>query len=165
MLRETTFFGGSFMQGVQEAPAAIDMEKLRAFADAMLSGDFSARLAVEGDPESDAAFAARMLNHFAVHMQRITADLTRLSKELVEGKFGGVTESVVSLRPGPLKEALEGFNKMEWALTEQIRNFAHIAKRLASGKTDREVTAPCEGETLELKNSLNAIREKLLNVK
>jgi methyl-accepting chemotaxis protein len=148
------------MPEVQEAPAAIDSAQLLTFANAIMSGDFTARLPVP-DEESDAAMAARILNNFASHMHSMTSQLTRLSTELTEGKFGGAAECVVFIRQGPWRECLEAFNKMEWALTGQLRDFANISKRLAAGKFDRAVTVDCQGETLGLKNALNAIRDRL----
>ena len=56
-------------------------------------------------------------------MHRTVSDLTRLSNELSQGVFGGTAEGVASIRDGPLRECLEAFNTMEWALTEQTRNF------------------------------------------
>jgi len=147
-------------QELQETPTTIDGQQLLAFADALMSGDFSARLNVPDDG-SDAAMAACILNNFASHMKSMTSQITRLSTELAEGRFGGAAECAVFLRSGKWRECIEAFNAMECALTCQIRDFANITRRLAAGKFDRVVTVGCQGETLQLKNSLNTLRDQL----
>ena len=147
------------MQQVEEAASPIKSEDLRAFADALYSGDFSARLpAREGDDA--AAEATNLLNYFAQRMHLMTTELTRLSNELHDGVFGGAAEFVVSMRRGPWRDSIEALNEMEWALTGQIRDIAKAARRLAAGRTDYLVTVECKGEMLALKNSLNALVER-----
>jgi hypothetical protein len=149
------------MQQVEAAADCINSEQLLVFAEAMLSGDFSARLAVDG--EGAAADAARRLNFFAQHMERTISEVTRLSTELSEGVFGGQAESVVNLRRGPWRNCLEAFNAMEWALTDQVRNLANISAGLAAGKTDKTVTTECKGEMVGFKNSINSLVERVKN--
>jgi methyl-accepting chemotaxis protein len=145
-------------QEVQHESSALDSEQLVEFADALLSGDFTVRLPVEGD--GPAADAARRFNHFAQHMHRTITDLTRLSNELRLGVFGGTADGAVSVRPGPWRECLEAFNAMEWALTDQMRHFSRIATRLAAGRADKPTTVECHGETQALKDALNALLEQ-----
>jgi hypothetical protein len=155
------------MQEVQTATPAgansINPEQLLAFATAMRGGDFTARLpALEGD--DPAAEATLQFNCFARMMETIAADLTRLSNELAHGEFGGQCETVVNIRRGPLRTCVEAFNEMEWALTGQVRDVAKTSARLAAGRTDRLMTAPCEGEMLKLRESLNAVVERMKQV-
>jgi HAMP domain-containing protein len=49
---------------------------------------------------------------------------------------------------------------MEWALTDQLRNFSRVAVRLNAGKADTPITVECHGETGVLKNALNGLLEK-----
>ena len=91
----------------------------------------------------------------------MVAEITRLSNELRTGMFGGQAEFVVSMRKGPWRDSIEAFNAMEWSLTDQVRDFAKAARRLAAGRTDYLVTADCHGEMLALKNSLNALFERM----
>jgi len=140
----------------------INPQQLLAFATAMRGGDFSARLpALEGD--DPAAEATMQFNCFAQQMQRMIADLTRLSNELAHGEFGGQCEMVVNISRGPWRECVEAFNEMEWALTGQVRDVAKTAGRLAAGRADRPLTAPCEGEMLKLQQSMNAVAERMKN--
>jgi methyl-accepting chemotaxis protein len=126
----------------------------------MLSGDFSARLpATEDDNPADDAM--RRLNLYATQMQRTIQEITRLSSELNQGKFGGQAEVVVSIRQGPWRQCLEAFNMMEWTLTGQIRDFAKTASRLAAGRFDHPPTVQCQGEMLGLKDSLTALVERM----
>jgi HAMP domain-containing protein len=138
----------------------INPELLLAFATAMRGGNFAARLpALEGD--DPAAEATLQFNAFAQLMQTVTADLTRLSNELAHGLFGGQCEAVVNISRGPWRTCVEAFNEMEWQLTAQIRDIAKTSARLAAGRTDRPTSAPAEGETLKLMQSLNAVVEKM----
>lgn len=146
------------MQGLQES--TIDAEQLLAFAEALMNGDFSARLPV-AEEDTPADDAVRRLNHFAGFMEEMVREVTRLSNELSEGKFGGQTGMVVSMRRGPWRDCLEAFNKMGENMTCQVRDFAKTALRLAAGRTDHPVTVECQGEMLKFKNSMNAVVEKM----
>jgi methyl-accepting chemotaxis protein len=157
------FFTGAPMS-MPSAPtlacSSINTEQLLAFAHAMRSGNFAARLpALEGD--DPAAEATLQFNCFAQQMQATIAEINRLSNELAHGEFGGQCEMVVNIRRGPWRECVEAFNAMEWALTEQVRDVAKTAARLAAGRADRPLTAPCEGEMLKLKESMNAVVERM----
>jgi methyl-accepting chemotaxis protein len=146
------------MQDLQES--TIDAEQLLAFAEALMNGDFSARLpATEEDTPADDAI--RRLNHFAGFMQTMVSEITRLSNELNQGVFGGQTGMVVSMRRGPWRDCIEAFNNMAGHMTEQMRDFAKTTSRLAAGRTDHPATVDCQGEMLKFKNSLNALVEKM----
>jgi osomolarity two-component system sensor histidine kinase NIK1 len=56
---------------------------------------------------------------------------------------------------------LEAFNEMAANLTLQVRHFSRSAGLIAKGDLTRPLAVPCEGETLELKNSINSIIERL----
>jgi methyl-accepting chemotaxis protein len=147
------------MPELQEVPDTINSEDLRVFARALLSGDFSARLPkLEGD--DSAAEATVIFNSFASFMERMVAELTRLSNEMSEGVFGGQAEFLVSICRGPWRSSIEAFNELEWQITAQVRDIAKAARRLAAGRTDYNVTVPCKGEMLELKNSMNKLIEQ-----
>ena len=147
------------MTEFKEAADSIDSEELLKFANALRDGDFSVRLNAEGD--SPAADAARQLNYFAQSMDSMLSQLKRLSTEMKQGVFGGQSEMVLYVHAGPWRECLEAFNAMEATLTGQIRNFARISTRMAAGKLDQAVTVDCEGETLQIKTALNALRDQL----
>jgi len=147
------------MQQTEESAVSIRPEDLLAFGHAMHSGDFSARLpAREGDDA--AAEATVQLNSFAGFMEKMVAELTRLSNELRDGVFGGQAEFVVSMRRGPWRSSIEAFNELEWVITGQVRDISKAARRLAAGRVDYLVTCECRGEMLELKNSINALIEQ-----
>jgi methyl-accepting chemotaxis protein len=136
----------------QQSPESIDLEQLHAFVRALISGDFSARLHIEGSPR--AVDIAGGINGFMERMSAMTSEVKRICDEIASGKFGGQAE--ISLPPGPWRQCVEAVNVMSWALTDQIRDMSHSVKLMADGKASRKVTARCEGETLELKNALNA---------
>jgi len=127
------------MTQLEEAGSSIKSEDLAAFAHALRSGDFSARLPAR-DGDDPATEATNNFNAVAQFMQIMAAELTRLSSELRQGVFGGQAEFVVSMRKGPWRESIEAFNALEWAITEQVRDIAKAARRLAAGRTDYLVT-------------------------
>jgi HAMP domain-containing protein len=124
------------------------------------ASNMAARLPTR-DGDDAATEATINLNCVASQMEKMASELTRLSNELREGIFGGRAEFVVSMRKGPWRDSIEAFNAMEWSITEQVRDIAKAARRLAAGRTDYFVTAKCQGETLDLKHSMNAIVEKM----
>ena len=139
----------------QEAPESqesIDLEQLQAFVHALGWGDFSVRLPEKGSPR--AAELAMHLNRFVEQMSTLTSEVKRVCDDIASGRFGPQAE--LSLPPGPWRQCVEAVNVMAWLLTVQIRDMNTSVKLMADGKASRKVTAPCEGETLELKNALNA---------
>jgi hypothetical protein len=136
----------------------MDLEELFLFVTALRGGDFGARLSDEG-LTGRAQEIVLHLNRFAAQMGQLTGEIARVSGEVAHGKLGGSVE--VLIPPGPWKQAVDAFNDMQWAITGQLRDFVKTTKLLAQGDTSRKVTVPCEGETLELREALNATIERM----
>ena len=66
-----------------------------------------------------------------------------------------------TFNPGPWRQLVDAVNLMAFSLTCQIRDLNRTARRIAAGDLTRPVTCDCRGETLELKNALNAIIDRL----
>jgi methyl-accepting chemotaxis protein len=144
-------------EAIVPLPQSIDFEQLFTFVTALRSGDFSARLPVDGSPR--AIDVAKNLNRFMEQMDALTSQVKRVCGEVGSGLLGGQVE--VSLPPGPWRECVESVNLMAYSLTNQIRDLNNSAKLLAQGKTARMITVPCERETLELKTALNSAIERM----
>lgn len=100
------------------------------------------------------------LNRHIEQMGSLCAEFKRVADELgTQGKFG--PQAAVWLGGGPWKQMLEAFNEMAANLTCQVRDFNRSIGLIAKGDLTRPVTVPCEGETLELKNRINSIMERL----
>ena len=145
------------MSQLQPSTDTLDLEQLFAFVTAMRCGDFSARLPT--DLSGRAGEIAVHLNRFMHDVEMLTSELTRISHELTEGRFGGQAE--LSLHPGPWRNCVEALNVMEYHLTGQIRDMAKTATQMAEGNYSRKVTVPCQGETQALKDALNATLGRL----
>jgi hypothetical protein len=87
-------------------------------------------------------------------------EFKRVADEIgTEGKLGPQAE--VWIGGGPWKAMLDSFNSMAGNLTCQLRDFNRGVALLAKGDFSRPVTCPCQGETLGLKNGINAITDRL----
>jgi HAMP domain-containing protein len=137
--------------------SGVDVEKLYAFVMALRAGDFSARLPIEGDWRCQEI--AIHLNRFMNDMKRMTGEVQRVATELAEGTLGPQAEPVVP--PGPWKEMVEAVNALAGVMTNQIRDMNRSAKLMVEGDPSRPITAPCKGETAELKDRLNVVRERM----
>jgi len=144
------------MQALQEPPV-IDIEQLYHFVIGLRGGDLSVRLPIDGGGR--ATEIAVHLNRFAADIQTLLSEMKRISEEISEGRFGGQLQ--IALPPGPWRDAVEAMNRMEWDITNQIRDCVATSARLAAGSIDRPVTAPCRGETKALGDNLNAIRARM----
>ena len=78
------------MPELQQPTEALDLEQLFSFVVALRSGDFAARLPTDGSGR--AGEIAVGLNRFMQDMEMLTSEITRISKELSEGVFGGQAE-------------------------------------------------------------------------
>jgi osomolarity two-component system, sensor histidine kinase NIK1 len=143
-----------------ESPVGIDVEQLHAFVLALREGDFSARLPEDQSAPWRVQEIAMHLNRHIEQMERMCAEFTRVAQEIgTQGRLGPQAE--VWLGGGPWKQMLEAFNGMACNLTSQLRDFNRTAGLIARGDITRPVTAPCDGETLQLKNSINSLIERL----
>jgi HAMP domain-containing protein len=143
-----------------ESPVGIDIERLHEFVEALRAGDFSARLPVDESAPWRVQEISMGLNRHIEQMSLMCAEFERVANELgTQGKLG--PQAVVWLGGGSWKQMLEAFNEMAGNLTGQVRDLSRSAGLIAKGDFTRPVTVPCEGETLELKNRMNSIMERL----
>jgi hypothetical protein len=143
-----------------ECSTGIDIEQLHAFVMAMRAGDFTARLPVVPDaPWRDQEIAMHLNRHIEL-MGRMCAEFTRIADEVgTQGKLG--PQAQLWLGGGPWRKMLEAVNSLAAELTCQIRDCNRSVNLMARGDYSRPVTVECQGETLELKNGINALRQRL----
>jgi methyl-accepting chemotaxis protein len=143
-----------------ETPVGIDVEQLHAFVVALRNGDFTARLPVIDGAPWRVQEIAMHLNRHIEQMARMCAEFTRVAEEVgTQGRLG--PQADVWLGGGPWKQMLEAVNGLAANLTNQLRDFNRSVNLIAKGDCSRPVTVPCEGETLELKNGINAVQDRL----
>src|SRR5262249_19069255 len=76
-----------------------------------------------------------------------------------EGKLGG--QALVPGVAGTWKDLTDNVNAMASNLTGQVRNIAEVATAVAQGDLSRKITADVRGVGLQLKDSLNTMRDQL----
>ena len=87
-------------------------------------------------------------------------EVTRISHEVgSEGRFGGQAE--VRGVSGTWKDLTNNINKMGANLTNQLRDMNNVTRAAVNGDLSRRVTVGAEQETLELKNNINTLLDKL----
>ena len=144
------------------APAldGIDLDQLRAFENALHRGDFSFRLPVTPGTGWRAEDLAHGFNRYLEKLELLLSEISRVCREIgVQGKLG--PQATHTFGPGAWDEVVGSVNDMASYVTVQIRDMNRTAKLMIQGDPTRPVTCPCQGETLELKNALNAIRHRL----
>jgi len=134
------------------------LEQLLAGLTAVRGGDFSTRLAKNGDPLMDEI--ATEFNGMADQLDLFTSEVTRVAREVgTEGKLGGQAD--VPGVSGTWKDLTESVNAMAGNLTGQVRNIAQVATAVAQGDLSQKIDVDARGEILELKSTLNTMVDQL----
>src|SRR5688500_15816100 len=89
-----------------------------------------------------------------------SSEVTRVAREVgTEGKLGG--QASVKGVAGTWKDLTDNVNAMATNLTSQVRNIAEVTTAEASGDLSKKITVDVKGETLGLKNTINAMVDQL----
>lgn len=123
---------------------------------ALWAGDLTQRM-----PESgEMAEIARQHNEFLDRMRTFHSDHERITREVgVEDRFGVQAEK--GGLQGAWKEMNDRLNDMSARITDQIRNISAVTHAVATGDLSKKITVEARGETLELKNMINLMVDKL----
>jgi HAMP domain-containing protein len=142
------------------AQDGIDIDQLHAFMKALRGGDLSFRFAVTRGMTPKAQEVALGLNRHLEQMAELLSEVSRVCADVgVTGHLGPQAE--LSFPSGAWQGVVHSVNVMAANLTDQIRDMNRTAKRIALGRPPRPATCDCQGETLELRNALNAIVDRL----
>ena len=92
---------------------------------------------------------------------RVFADqVTTVAREVgIEGKLGG--QARVPGAAGTWRDLTDNVNMLAGNLTSQVRNIAKVTTAVANGDLSQQITVDAKGEILELKDTINAMVEKL----
>ncbi|MBI3117837.1 MAG: HAMP domain-containing protein, partial [Candidatus Hydrogenedentes bacterium] len=93
------------------------------------------------------------LNNFASEVTRVALDVG------THGKLGG--QATVEDVSGTWRELTESVNTMANNLTAQVRDIAEVTTAVASGDLSKKISVEVRGEILELKNTINAMVDRL----
>jgi methyl-accepting chemotaxis protein len=137
-------------------PSLNDEQLLQALR-ALRQGDLSVRM-----PEGGAGTAgeiATAFNELNDLLRVFAAEVTRMANEVgTQGWFGGQAEVEGA---GTWKELTDSINQMASNLTNQLRDMNNVTRAAVNGDLSQRVTVYAGRETLELKNNINTLLDKL----
>ncbi|MBY3756119.1 HAMP domain-containing protein [Azospirillum formosense] len=130
---------------------------------AVAKGDLSQSmpLEVDGRPlQGEFLLTARTVNRMVEQLVTVTAELTRVAREVgIEGKLG--EQAQVKDVAGTWKDLTDNVNLMAANLTAQVRNIADVTTAVAKGDLSRKITVDVKGEIRELKDTINTMVDQL----
>ena len=100
------------------------------------------------------------INKMVGQLRTFATQVTRVAREVgTEGELGGQAE--VEGVKGMWNDLTVNVNAMASNLTNQVRDIATVTTAVAKGDLTRKVEAPCQGEILELKITINSMVDQL----
>jgi osomolarity two-component system sensor histidine kinase NIK1 len=100
------------------------------------------------------------VNVMVGQLRSFATEVTKVARDVgTEGKLGGQAE--IAGVKGMWHELTVNVNAMAQNLTTQVRDIAQVTTAVAQGNLTRKVEAECQGEILELKNTINRMVDQL----
>ena len=125
---------------------------------AVAKGDLSRKITVEAKGEVLAL--KNTINTMVDQLSAFASEVTRVAREVgTEGILGG--QASVQGVSGTWKDLTDNVNAMASNLTNQVRNIAQVTTAVANGDLSQKITVEVRGEMLDLKDTINAMVEKL----
>jgi CheY-like chemotaxis protein/signal transduction histidine kinase/HAMP domain-containing protein len=125
---------------------------------AVAKGDLSRKITV--DVKGEMLELKSTINTMVDQLSAFASEVTRLAKEVgTEGILGG--QANVPGVGGTWKDLTDNVNGLASNLTNQVRNVAVVTTAVANGDLSQKITVEARGEVLELKNTVNAMVDKL----
>src|SRR5437763_307278 len=125
---------------------------------AVAKGDLSRKITVEAKGEVLAL--KDTINTMVDQLSAFASEVTRVARDVgTEGILGG--QASVQGVSGTWKDLTDNVNFMAANLTNQVRNVALVTTAVANGDLSQKITVEVRGEMLDLKDTINAMVEKL----
>ena len=125
---------------------------------AVANGDLSRKITVE--VRGELLTLKSTINAMVDSLSSFADEVTRMAREVgTEGVLGG--QARVPNVSGIWKELTDNVNSMANNLTNQVRNIAEVASAVTSGDLSRKITVDARGEVQDLKNTINAMVDRL----
>ena len=138
----------------------VSQEQMLQALQALRNGDLSVRLPF--GLNGTAGEVATTFNELVDMLSSLALEVTRITCEIgTEGRFGGQAEVKGLGEGGIWKEMTNNINVMSANLTNQLRDMNNLTRAAVSGDVSHRVTVGAEGETLLLKNNINALLDKV----
>src|SRR5207237_1250724 len=121
---------------------------------AVANGDLSKKITV--DVKGEISELKNTINTMVDQLSSFAAEVTRVAREVgTEGKLGG--QANVRGVAGTWKGLTDSVNMMAGNLTAQVRNIAEVTTAIANGDLSQKITVDVQGESLEMKNTINTL--------
>jgi signal transduction histidine kinase/HAMP domain-containing protein/CheY-like chemotaxis protein len=131
---------------------------IAAVVTSVANGDLTQKLALEA--RGEIAALSDTINAMTDTLRTFAEQVTTVAREVGnEGKLGG--HARVPGAAGTWKDLTESVNIFAGNLTAQVRNIALVTTAVANGDLSKKITVEAKGEVLELKDTINAMVEKL----
>ncbi len=125
---------------------------------AVANGDLAQRLVLEA--KGEIAALADTINGMTDTLRTFADQVTTVAREVgIEGKLGG--QARVPGAAGTWRDLTDNVNLLAGNLTSQVRNIALVTTAVANGDLSKKITVDARGEIFELKDTINAMVERL----
>ena len=125
---------------------------------AVANGDLQRKVTIEAQGEVLAL--KDTINTMVDQLSTFAAEVTRVAREVgTEGQLGGAAD--VKGVSGTWRELTNNVNGLANNLTSQVRNIAEVTTAVAEGDFSKKITVEARGEVLELKETINAMVDRL----
>jgi HAMP domain-containing protein/signal transduction histidine kinase/ActR/RegA family two-component response regulator len=125
---------------------------------AVADGDLSQKFVAEA--KGEIAALADTINAMTDTLRIFADQVTTVAREVgIEGKLGG--QARVPGAAGTWRDLTDSVNMLAGNLTSQVRNIALVTTAVANGDLSKQITVEAKGEVLELKNTVNAMVDRL----
>ena len=125
---------------------------------AIAKGDLSQKITVEA--KGEILELKNTINATLDQLRSFASEVTRVAREVgTEGRLGAQAD--VKGVSGTWKDLTDNVNLLAGNLTNQVRNIALVTTAVANGDLSKKITVEAKGEILELKNTVNAMVDRL----
>ena len=125
---------------------------------AVANGDLSKK--VEADVQGEILDLKLTINSMVDRLNTFAFEVSKVAREVgTDGTLGG--QANVENVEGKWRELTDNVNVMANNLTSQVRNISTVTQAIAAGNLDRKITVSAQGEILTLKDTINAMVDRL----
>ena len=136
----------------------LQVREIAEVTSAVAAGDLSKK--IQRPAKGEIAELQVTLNKMVDQLKMFATEVTRVATDVgTEGKLGG--QARVEGVQGLWSELTDSVNQMAESLTGQVRDIAKVTTAVAQGDLTQKVQAPCKGEILELKLTVNTMVDQL----
>ena len=134
------------------------VRNIAAISTAIANGDLSQKITVEA--KGEILELKNTINATLDQLRSVASEVTRVAREVgTEGRLGAQAD--VKGVSGTWKDLTDNVNLLAGNLTNQVRNIALVTTAVANGDLSKKISVEAKGEILELKNTVNAMVDRL----